>query len=42
MVNVDFSSFFGVMDKVMPDVDVFRSVVMLWIVDKLLSALVVD
>ena len=42
MVNVNFSSFFGIMDKVISNVDVFRSVVMLWIVDELLSTLVVD
>ena len=42
MVNIDFSSFFGVTDKVVPNVNVFRSVVMLWIVDELLSTLVVD
>ena len=42
MVNVNFSSFFSIMDKVISDVDVFRSIIVLQIVDKLLSTLVVD
>ena len=42
MVNADFSLFFNVANEVISDVDVFRSIVVLRIVDKLLSALVVD
>ena len=42
MINTDFSSFFSIMNKVIPYVDVFHFIMILQIVDKLLSTLIVD